>query len=61
MLLAGLAVWDYPAGGVVPQWAFDKKPVYLGERIPLAWTYQLPASAAAVHFEVESRAAGKFG
>ena len=60
VLLAGLAVWAYPAGGVVPQWAFDKKPVYLGERIPLAWTYQLPASAAAVHFEVESRAAGMF-
>ena len=60
VLLGGLAVWAYPAGGVVPQWAFDKKPVYLGERIPLAWTYQLPASAAAVHFEVESRAVGMF-
>jgi ABC-type amino acid transport substrate-binding protein len=60
VLLAGLSVWAYPAGGVVPQWAFDKKPVYLGERIPLAWTYQVPASAAPVHFEVESGAAGVF-
>jgi ABC-type amino acid transport substrate-binding protein len=60
VLLAGLSVWAYPAGDVVPQWAFDKKPVYLGERIPLAWTYQVPASAAPVHFEVESGAAGVF-
>ncbi len=60
VLLAGLAVWAYAAGGVAPQWAFDKKPVYLGERIPLAWTYQRSASAAPVHFEVESRAAGIF-
>jgi ABC-type amino acid transport substrate-binding protein len=60
VLLAGLAVWAYPAGVAVPQWAFDKKPVYLGERIPLAWTYELPAFPASVHFEVESRVAGTF-
>jgi ABC-type amino acid transport substrate-binding protein len=60
VLLAGLAVLAYPAGVVVPLWAFNKKPVYLGERIPLAWTYELPASPASVHFEVESRAAGTF-
>ena len=28
------------------------------ERVPLAWTFEQPASAASVHFEVESRAAG---
>lgn len=57
VLLAGLAIWAYLP--VVPIWAFDKKPIYLGDRIPLAWTYELPASAS-VHFEVESRAAGAF-
>jgi ABC-type amino acid transport substrate-binding protein len=60
VLLAGLAIWAYFSGGVVPQWAFDKKPVYLGERIPLVWTYELPGSPTSVHFEVESRAAGTF-
>jgi ABC-type amino acid transport substrate-binding protein len=58
-LLAGLAIWSYSPGAVTPQWAFDKKPLYLGERIPLAWTYEQPASAS-VHFELESRAGGSF-
>jgi hypothetical protein len=61
VLVAGLAVWAYliPVS-VVPQWAFDNKPVYLGERVPLAWTYELPPHPASVHFEIESGAAGRF-
>jgi ABC-type amino acid transport substrate-binding protein len=59
-LLTGLAIWTYLPEAIMPQWAFDKKPVYLGDRIPLAWTYELPASLGSVHFEVESRAAGQF-
>jgi polar amino acid transport system substrate-binding protein len=59
VLLAGLAIWTYLPGVVVPKWAFDKKPIYLGDRIPLAWSYEPPA-AASVHFEVESRGAGTF-
>ncbi|MBX9648549.1 MAG: transporter substrate-binding domain-containing protein [Xanthobacteraceae bacterium] len=58
--LAAFAVWAYLFDPVVPQWTLDRKPVYLNERIPLAWTYKLPASAASVYFEVESGAAGVF-
>jgi ABC-type amino acid transport substrate-binding protein len=59
VLLTGSAIWAYLPGVVVPKWAFDKKPVYLGEQIPLAWSYELPASAS-VHFEVESRGGATF-
>jgi ABC-type amino acid transport substrate-binding protein len=59
VLLAGAAVWA-SFGSVVPQWAFDRKPVYLGERIPFAWTYKQAAASAPVHFEVESGVAGRF-
>lgn len=60
MTLTGLGVWMSFHAFDVPQWAFDKQPVYLGERIPLAWTFKLPASTASVHYELESGAAGKF-
>jgi aspartate/glutamate/glutamine transport system substrate-binding protein len=59
VFLVGVAVWASSTSSV-PQWAFDKKTVYLGEKIPLAWTYKLPASSAPVQFEIESGAAGKF-
>jgi ABC-type amino acid transport substrate-binding protein len=60
-LLVGLAVSAYPMlVSVVPKWAFDNKPVYLGERVPLAWTYEPPALSASTHFEVESGTADKF-
>jgi ABC-type amino acid transport substrate-binding protein len=61
VLPAGLAVGAYYLIPVsVPQWTFVNKPVYLGERIPLAWTYELATPFASAHFEVESRAAGAF-
>jgi polar amino acid transport system substrate-binding protein len=65
LLMAGLlgawAVWAYmPPGTVVPQWAFDNKPVYLGQRIPLTWTYEPLSASGSVYFEVESRTAGRF-
>jgi polar amino acid transport system substrate-binding protein len=63
VLMVGLAFWAYDRIPVstVPQWAFDNKPVYLGERIPLAWTYRPSSPSASARFEVESRvAAGMF-
>jgi ABC-type amino acid transport substrate-binding protein len=60
VFVAGLAAWALSHGSVVPQWAFEKKAIYLGEKIPLTWTYKLPASSAPVLFEIESGVAGKF-
>jgi ABC-type amino acid transport substrate-binding protein len=62
MLIVGLAfgAYEWIPVSVVPQWAFENKPVYLGERVPLAWTYKPPAPFASVHFEVESSTAGAF-
>jgi arginine/lysine/histidine transporter system substrate-binding protein len=62
MLLSGLAVGTYygPTVGIVPQWSFVNKPMYVGERIPLTWTYEQNGSTASVHFEVESGVAGTF-
>jgi ABC-type amino acid transport substrate-binding protein len=59
-LVAGVAAWIYLTRPVVPQWAFDNKPFFLGEDIPLAWTYEPPDQATAIRFEIESGADGKF-
>lgn len=60
-MVTGLAVWIYSSlvAGNTPQWAFERKPLYLGEGIPLAWTYDPPAPSAPAHFEVESRRPGE--
>jgi polar amino acid transport system substrate-binding protein len=66
MITAGVAIWAHYHDnhgnpiGVAPQWAFDNKPIYLGKRIPLTWTYRPPTPSASIHFEVESRAAGTY-
>jgi len=59
-LVAGIAAWVYLTRPAVPQWTFDNKPFFLGEDIPLAWTYNAPDKAASVRFEIESGADGKF-
>jgi glutamine transport system substrate-binding protein len=58
-VLAGAAAWMLTYGADVPQWAFERKPIYLGERIPLAWHFA-PSASTPVYFEVESGAGGKF-
>jgi ABC-type amino acid transport substrate-binding protein len=60
VLLAGLAVWAYWPASIVPQWAFDNKPFYLYEAIPLKWTYKLPDRSASVWFEVQSGTDGTY-
>ena len=59
VVIAGVVVWMLTYGSNVPQWAFERKPIYLGERIPLAWNFTPPGSTL-VYFEIESGAAGKF-
>ncbi len=57
--LAGLAYALWP-GSAVPQWSFDNKGAFLGEDIPLAWTYEPPEPGMPVRFEVESGEGTKF-
>jgi ABC-type amino acid transport substrate-binding protein len=51
--LAGLAYAFWPVAAV-PQWSFDNKPFFLGEDVPLAWTYEPPRPGIPLRFEVES-------
>jgi hypothetical protein len=57
VLLAAIVILMYywPTANRVPEWA-SVEPTYLGQQIPLAWTYQ--PGTTPVYFEIQSGAAG---
>ena len=61
LLAAGLAALAYALWpGPVPQWAFENKPFFLGEDIPLSWSYAPPEPGTPIRFAVESGTGGTF-
>jgi ABC-type amino acid transport substrate-binding protein len=55
--IAALAVGAFllwaPSGSAAPQWTFANKPFFLGDAIPLEWSFT-PASAGSLRFEIQS-------